>query len=49
MNNCNNLHLKFVLFLQCNVLDNILAMKESYVMANANVLFYNEAFLYIAQ
>ena len=44
MNNCNNLHLKFLLFLQCKFLENISTMKESYVTTNANLLFQNEKF-----
>ena len=42
MNNYNNLHLKFLFFLQCTFLKNMLTMKKSYLMVNANVLFYND-------
>ena len=42
MNNYNNLHLKFLFFLQCTFLKNMLTMKKSYLMVNANDLFYND-------
>ena len=44
MNNCNNLHLKFLWFLKCSFVKIILTKNESYMMANANILFDNETF-----
>lgn len=44
MRNCGNLRLKFLLFLQCKFVKNILAMKEAYVMANANLYFIMKIF-----